>query len=1060
MNLGEYSIAKKTITLVFTVGAVIAGMQAYNNLGRLEDPEFTIKDALITTAYPGASAAEVEKEVSNTIEKAVQEMGQLKRVKSMSMRGLSVVTATMKDKYDKKALPQVWDELRRKVGDAQGQLPPGAGPSVVNDDFGDVYGVYIAITGDGYSQREIKDFANFLRRELLLVQDVKRIAFWGAEQEAIFVEMNREKLANLGISQQQIYDQMKAKNLVSNAGRAKVGPEYLAIEPTGEFESEEDLRNLLISDPGSGAQIYLGDVAEIYRGYLEPPNQVLRESYKTYWKGNKKIDDQTLGSVVPSTSEYEVRTHHYAPAIGLAISTVDGGNVVTMGNALVERFQELKPQIPLGMQVHVISNQAASVEQSVNGFMANLIAAVVIVVVVLLFFMGLKSGILIGAVLFITICASFIVMDYYSILLERISLGALIIALGMLVDNAIVVTEGMKVRIESGQDKRKAAREVVGQNQYPLLGATFVAVLAFGAIGLSQDSTGEYCRSLFQVLLISLLMSWVTAVTITPLFCVMAFRKTQTEGDEPPADPYGGLLFRVYRSFLETAIRFRWLTTAVVIILFIASVYGFGFLKNSFFPPSTRPQFMVDLWLPEGTHIRETEKVAGRLADYAMSFSNTQSVATHVGNGALRFLLTYAPEKMNSAYAQLLVNVFDSKQIDEMSAKLEGWMNENLVSGMGYTKKFMLGPGEGGKIQIRLSGPSADVLRALSREARTILEEDGGAKALRSDWGDRVKVIQPAIAETQARRLGIDRPMVATTLEASFDGNRVGIFRESDEVSEDRILPIVARPPEKERGTIDSIYDLSIFSPAADRMIPMRQVLTGFETTFEDPIIWRRNRIPTLTLHCDPVRGEASELLERVRERIETLVPAKIQAGQVSPDYFMEWGGEFESSRDAQAALSGSIPMFVAIMVLIVIMLFNNLRQPLIIFLTVPLALIGITFGLLLFDQPFGFMALLGALSLSGMLIKNAIVLIDQININAEAGMAPYEAVIDSGVSRMRPVMMAAATTVLGLLPLLADAFFIAMAVTIMFGLSFATVLTLIFVPVLYTMFYGIKKGA
>lgn len=1058
MNIAEYSIQKKTVTLALTLILTIGGLAFYERLGRLEDPEFTIKDALIITPYPGATAEEVEKEVSNEIEKAVQELGQLEEVESMSQRGLSIVTATIKDKFDKSTLPQVWDELRRKVNDYQKNLPPGAGPSLVNDDCGDVYGVYIALTGDGHSYSELKDAANFLRRELLQAQDVKRVVFWGNQPEAVYVEMHREKMANLGVSQRQIYQALQAKNLVTNAGRVKVGSEHLSISPTGEFKSEKDFANLLISDPGFDQQIYLGDVATITRGYVDPPSNILRHNGKTYRRAEEILRGKDLETTDLSGPDITEETILGEPAIGIAISTVAGGNVVTMGEDLENRIQELMPQLPLGMDLQVISNQAESVEIAVGGFMANLIAAVVIVIVVLLFFMGLKSGILIGAILFITISASFILMGYYQIMLERISLGALIISLGMLVDNAIVVTEGMKVRIEGGQDKLKAAREVVSQNQYPLLGATLIAVIAFAPIGLSQDTTGEYCRSLFQVLLISLLMSWLTAVTVTPLFCVMAFTKSAMGEYGEPVDPYGGFIFRFYKQCLEIAIRFRWVTVAIVLVLFLASLFGFGFLKQSFFPPSTRPQLMVELWMPEGTHIRDTEKAASKAEEFVISLNNVVSVHTHVGGGAPRFLLTYTPEKSNSAYALLLVTVLDAGLIDSMIPEIETWLDRNFTDGMGYTKKFMLGPGEGGKIQAEFSGPDPGVLRELATEGMRILEQDGGAKGLRHDWRDRVKVVQPVLSEAQARRAGIDRTEVALALQAAFEGTQVGVYREGTVPQEDRIIPIISRPPWEERGDIDFVNDLLIYSPAADQMIPLRQVISRFDTVFEDQIVRRFNREPAITIHCDPKEGVASELLNRVKNRIEGILPAKIEAGEIPPGYALRWQGEYSDSADAQAALAGSVPMFVIIMIMIVIILFNNLRQPLIIWLTVPLAIIGVVAGLLAFDQPFGFMALLGSLSLSGMLIKNAIVLIDQVNINLENGMNAYDAVIDSGVVRMRPVLMAAATTVLGMAPLLADAFFVAMAVAIMFGLTFATVLTLVFVPVLFTIFYRVRK--
>ncbi|MCA9431200.1 MAG: efflux RND transporter permease subunit, partial [Candidatus Omnitrophica bacterium] len=982
MNIAEYSIQKRTITLVLTFLAFVGGLKSYQQLGRLEDPEFTIKDALVITPYPGASAEDVEVEVTNSIEKACQQLGQLKEIKSISYRGLSIVTATIKDKYDRSSLPQVWDELRRKVGDAQRDLPPGAGPSLVNDDFGDVYGIYFALTGDGYSYKEIKDFADLLKRELLLVPDVKKIAYWGDQKEAIYIQMQREKMANLGITQERIYETLESKNLAIDGGRVPVDKFYVTINPTGEFSSVDQFKTLLVSEPGSDQQVYLGDIATIKRGYVDPPTNLLRTSRKIYSKDGKVLKWNELDGIDPGDSALSVTETVGNPAIAMAISTVDGGNVVTMGEALERRMKELIGQAPIGMEFQIISHQSDSVSKAVNSFVINLLEAVVIVIVVLMVFMGLKSALLIGFILFLTICASFIVMDMQGIMLERISLGALIIALGMLVDNAIVVTDGMRLRIERGEDKLKVAREVVGQNQMPLLGATFVAVLAFGAIGLSQDSTGEYCRSLFSVLLISLLLSWLTAVTVTPLLCTMFFKPSSQSESGEESDPYGGGLYRGYKSLLETAIRFRWITVAIVLALFFSALFGFGFLKNSFFPPSTRPQFMVDVWLPEGTHIRETEKALEGLEKHLLSYQNTKSVATHVGGGAARFLLTYAPEKTNSAYAQMLVDVFDYKQIDSMQKQIQDWMDNHMPDALAYTNKFRLGPGDGGKIQARFSGPDPTTLRNLVYEAMDIVEKDGGSQALRQNWRERVPVVRPVLAETQAARHGIQRTDVASALQAAFQGKTVGVFREGNTRSEDRIIPIVSRPSEEERLDVDNINDVQIYSPAADRMIPIRQVITHFETVYENQIVWRFNRRPTITIHCDPRTGEASELHGRIKEPFERLIPEKQAAGTLPDGYMMEWGGEYESSQKAQAGLSRSLPTFLMLMVLIVIMLFNNLRQPLIIWLTVPLALIGVAAGLLLFDQPFGFMALLGALSLSGMLIKNAIVLMDQINVN------------------------------------------------------------------------------
>ncbi len=1009
MNIAEYAIQKRTITYVLTMLLLVGGLSAYMKIGRLEDPEFTIKDAQITTTYPGATAREVEEEVTDLIERAAQALGQVKRVTSKSERGLSTVTVTIKDKYGKAILPQVWDELRRKVGDVQRNLPPGAGPSLVNDDFGDVYGIYLALYGEGFSMAELERVGKLLRRDLLLAQDVKRVTLFGVLPEVVYVEMARDKMAQLGITEADIYAKLKAENLVIDAGSVDVGPQRVTLRPSGEITSVARLGGILISKTNDRL-VYLRDVATVSRGYQEPPDVIFH------------FDGQ--------------------PAIGLAISTVDGGNVVSMGQALKQRMAQLTAQIPAGIHVGIISMQSDTVVESVNGFVINLIEAVAIVIVVLLLFMGARSGLIIGVVLVVTIAGSFIVMNLIGVVLQRISLGALIIALGMLVDNAIVVCEGMLIRIERGDDKLRSARDVVAQNQFPLLGATIVAIMAFGPIGLSQDNTGEYCRSLFQVLSISLFTSWITAITVTPLLCVVLFNpKPQTAGQTQ--DAYQGALFRIYRRFLCICLRFRWICVAIILALLAAAALSFSSLEMSFFPPSTRPQFMVDFWLPAGTDIRATAARAATVEQFLKQQEHVTAVNATIGQGTMRFILTYAPEKRDSAYALFIVSVDDYRVINTLLPQLQAALEQAQPDAIVCVKKFLLGPNDGGRIQVRFSGPRGDVLRSLAEQTMDIMRADAGARSVHSDWRERVPDILPAVIPDAAERAGLTRPQICNTLKRAFDGLTIGIYRDKD-----ILLPIIARPPASERLNAANLGNLQIYSPVAGKTIPVRQVVASFWGGFEDWSIWRRHRQPTITVHCDQRSGNASTLFEKLRPAIAAL--------PVPPGYLREWGGEYENSIDAQAGLAKTTPLFVLIMILTTIILFNSLRHPLIIWLTVPCAIIGVTFGLLGANQPFGFMSLLGLLSLSGMLIKNAIVLIDEINTQIAQGLPPYQGVVDAAVSRIRPVSMAAATTVLGMAPLLQDAFFIAMAVAIMAGLTFATILTMILVPVLYTIIFRI----
>ena len=1011
MKIAEVTIKNNVITSVMIFLAVVIGIISYGQMGRLEDPEFTIKDIVITTLYPGATAEEVEEEVTDVIEQAAQQLGQTKEVVSESHVGFSLVTVTMKDKYDKKSMPQVKDELRRKINDAVSKLPPGAGRPVVNDDYGDVYGVYIAFTGDNYSIAELNDYLKFLKRELLLVQDVKKVEIFGNIPEVIYVEMKRERMSQLGISQEQIYKALASKNLVSDAGKVTVGPDYIPIHPSGEFTSVEQFGNLLISKTPERL-IYLKDVAQIRRGYKDPPTYMQRFNGK--------------------------------PSLALGISCVDGGNVVVMGEALEKRFKELKAFAPAGIESGIISMQSQAVTQAVNGFVVNLIEAIIIVIIVLLIFMGVRSGLIIGAVLLITICASFIIMKSEGIVLQRISLGALIIALGMLVDNAIVITEGMLIKIESGEDKIKAANDIVSQTMFPLLGGTLVAITAFGVIGLSEDSTGEYCRSLFQVVGISLLMSWFTAISVTPFLCAKFIKPKPRKDGEEAVDPYGGGFFLVYKKFLSSCLRLRWLTIAIMVVLLALSIFGFKYVDKSFFPPSTRPQFMIDCWRFEGTDIYDTEKSAIKIEKYLKKLEHVTDITTIIGQGAARFLLTYTAEKNDSCYFTFLVSVDDPKYLSDLISKVQKHLDQTELDIISVVKPFEMGPGGGAKIEARFSGPDSKVLRALAEKSMKLMYESEEAKGIRIDWKEMIPVVEPILLEAQASRTGIERPDVCQTLQMTFDGTKAGIYRERD-----TLLNILARAPKKERDNVAYINNIQIWSPAADKMIPLRQVVAGFKTVFKDSIRFRKNRRLTITVQCDPKKGPASVLFAKLKPQIEAL---KLPSG-----YMLEWGGEYENSSDAQAGLAANAPLFLLIMILIVIFLFNSIKKTLVIWLTVPLAMIGITAGLLIAGQPFGFMALLGMLSLVGMQIKNAIVLIDEFNTQMKTGKTPFQAILDSAVSRIRPVSMAAATTVLGMMPLLLDDFFKAMAVTIMFGLTFACVLTMVVVPVFYAIIFNVK---
>jgi multidrug efflux pump subunit AcrB len=643
--------------------------------------------------------------------------------------------------------------------------------------------------------------------------------------------------------------------------------------------------------------------------------------------------------------------------------------------------------------------------------------------------------------------------------MERISLGALIIALCMLTDNAIIIIEGIKVGIESGRNKLEVVREVVSQNQWPLFGATAIGIIGFAAIGLSEDSTGEYCNSLFWVILISLSLSWVSSITITPLLSYLMFKPltgSSTDAAKPAADPYDSLPFRIYRQMLVAALRMRWLVLVICGVAMVVAGYGFTKIDQSFFPPATRPQFMVDCFLPSGMHIRETEAFAEQVETYLQQQPGVAHVSSFIGGGGLRFLLVYSPEPENRAFVQFLVDVEDADQIAGLIPVVQRHLDEQHPNANAVVKKFLLGPGSGGRIQARFRGPDLARLREIASQAMAILDADGNALCVRSDAREREKALRPALFESQARRNGITRVEVSEALQLGFEGQAVGLYREPGSSGggvfplESRLLPIVARPPLAEREDVDRLASMQIWSPVAGRMIPLSQVVSDVEFAWEDPVVMRRNRHPTVTVHADPRTGLPSQLFGRVREPIEAL--------ELPPGYSLEWGGEHEDSRDARAALARPLPYVLALMMFIVVCLFNSIRTTALIWIVMPMSIIGVVAGLLLTGFPFGFMALLGVIALAGELIKNQIVVLSKIIGEIEGGKSPWNAILDGGTSKMRPVCMVVLTTVLGSIPLLKDPFFGAMAVCIMFGLTFAALLSLIVTPVLYAIFFNVQE--
>ncbi|MGK0190028.1 MAG: multidrug efflux pump subunit AcrB [Lentimonas sp.] len=1014
MNLAEFTIKNRLLSVIFILITLFGGWSAYKNMPRFEDPEFTIRIAQIITQYPGASPSEVAEEVAEPLETALQQLQEVDVINSTSGDGICEIKVEIKYEFskDKSDLALIWNKVRNKMKDVESSLPPGASTPVVYDDFGDVYGIYYLLTGEGYTAAELRRYAKDLQSELLLVDGVAKVALKGESQEAIFVEISRQSIANLGLSISSIYSILAQQNAVVSAGNLQVGEQRIVIDPSGAIDSVEAIENLLVAPSADGKIIYLKDIANVWRGYTTPQRQIIR--------------------------------YNGQPAISMGISNVQGANVVKMGDAVNAKIADSLSLRPIGMELNEYYHQGTVVQESVDAFVLNVLAALVIVIVTLLIFMGLRPALVIGGILLLTIFATLLTMDLSGIPMHRISLGALIIALGMMVDNAIVVTEGILVGMQQGKRRLEIAKEIVTQTRWPLLGGTLVGCMAFAPIGFAPGNTAEYTGDLFWVILISLLYSWIFALTLTPLFCYLSFKETDDVNSGPQEE---SAFMRGYKNFVKLTLKLRWPIVAAVVAMFFVSMWGFRFVTPGFFPASTTPQLVIDYWLPQGTDISRTDEDLKKLESELAEIEGVNKVHSLVGAGALRFMLIYDGESGNSSYGQILLGVEDYKILDGLIPEIQDHIDENYPNAQAKVWRFVTGPGGGSKIEATFKGPETDVLRSLAEQSKNIMIADGAALSIKDTWRNQVSVIEPIYSETKGRQAGVSREDLAAALQTNFSGQTVGVYREGDD-----LLPIMVRAPEAEREGIENIQYVQVTSSVTGATVPIAQVTDGFRTIWRDGTLVREDRIWTISAQCDPTPGVTSaDLLNRLRPQIEAI--------DMPDGYTLEWDGEIGDSEESNEELMSTLPLGFGTMVLIVVILFGNLRQPIVIGLVVPLSIIGVVWGLVLTRTPMEFMGILGMLSLSGLLIKNAIVLVDQINLEITGGKARFDAIVDSATSRMRPVMMGTLTTVLGVIPLFFDAFFKSMSVVLVFGLTFATLLTLVFIPILYMIIFKIKPS-
>jgi len=1011
MNLASFGIEKRLVSALTTCLILLMGYLAYEALPRFEDPEFIIRQAKLITPYSGASAEEVTEEVTDVIETALQQLVGVKEITSTSYRGRSEITIEFEiaAAKNRSALNQRFTQLRAKISDIQNRLPPNADPIQIYDDFGDVFAQYYMITGEGFTLSQLYEYTKTLQKDLVLIPGVSKVNLIGVPQQVIYVEYSPNRLTQLGITSNQIAQLIEGQNLVTSAGHVTTGKQWLEISPSAAIDSLTAIESLVITDTSSNRSYRLGDIATVQHGLKEPAGTRL--------------------------------FHNGEPAIGIGISNKLGGNVVIMGDAVRDRIKALESLRPLGIELYFVSDQSSSVKASVSDFVSNVILALIIVIGTLLIFMGLRSGLLMGGILLVTVAGTLIGMYLYGLEMQRISLGALIIALGMLVDNAIVVVEGTLVRVQNGETAADAAVAVVERTKWPLLGGTLVGLLAFSPIGLSPDNTGEYAGSLFWTITIALLFSWLVAVWLTPYFCTLLLKANTTK----PVSTQENTFLRFYRTSLRQALKIRWVTLLVIFALFISALMSFSYVPQGFFPSSTRAQFVVDYTLPEGTDVKNTTQDITEIAQWIGKLEAVTNTHAAIGGGHLRFMLTYSAESANPAYGQILVDVNDYQKIDPLLNHIQQHISANYPDSLSKVWKFVLGPGGGSLIEARFSGADATVLRQLAEQAKGILSK-AGAISVKDNWRNQIKVLRPHINTENARRLGLSQADIAKAIATLYNGTPIGLYREGNEMRQ-----IIFRPHQTYRSNISNIHAIQIFSPVSGRYIPITQVVDNFDIILKNARLTRIDRSLTITAQADPPPGvNATTLFKKIR--------ADIEAIPLPDGYTFKWRGQHGASQDANAGLAKTMPLGFGVMIVIIFFLFNAVKQPLIIWLTVPLALIGVVYGLIFTQTPMEFVAILAILSLTGMLIKNAIVLIDETDHQIAEGKAGFNAIIDAAVSRVRPVVLGVLTTVLGVIPLLWDPFFKSLAIVIITGLSFATVLTLIVVPTLYAVFFKVHE--
>lgn len=1012
MNLSLFAIRQKTFVIFFATLCAIAGVYSYFDLGKLEDPSFTVKSAVVVTLYPGATAQEVEQLVTDKIETKIQEMGSLWKLRSLSRPGSSMIFVDLQEKYGTDELPQQWDLLRRKIQDVKLELPVQAQVSIVQDEFSEVYGMLFAVYGDDIPMHQLKDQARELQRRIKAVPGVKKVQLHGVNEQVVNIDVSEERLAESHISLAELVTQLNSQNVPVQTGDYHLGIENLRVAQSGQYRNVEDIRNLMLTtgQPGAGTgTLRLGDVADVHLSYQSP---ALTES-----------------------------RYNGQQAITLAVSPQDGINVVSIGDELTRVLQQFEAEQPLGTGVGVIAYQPTEVMKSINNFVLNLLESIVIVVVVLLVFMGWRSATIVGVSLLLTILFTLVYMNLTGVDLQRVSLGSFILALGMLVDNAIVIVDLFAAKLRKGIERTTAVRESVQEMALPLLGATVIACLGTAPVLLSQTDSAEFSLSIVQVLCSSLLLSWVVAMVVTPLMCWAFIKASGQDESSAPRSKAARLYHQAVNWTVENPKR----ALALVLPLLLLTVLSAPLLKVNFMPSSDRSIVFLDYWLPSGGRIDNVSQDMKAIEQWLLQQPEVASISSYVGESAPRFSVTIEPEPLDQSYGQILINTKQFDDIAPLVARGDAWLASRFPYAEPRFRPLKLATKDKFSIEARFEGPDPKVLKQLSAQAQAILQAHPDTKYIRDDWRQESKVMTPIINQAAARQAGVTRADIALAISRATEGVQIGTLRHQDDM-----IPIKLRSA---NGSLENLESLPVRSVLGQHSVPLGQVIDGIEITGEESMIWRRNRLPAITVQAD-VKGEttASEVRKALAPQLEAIT---LPAG-----YEMHWGGEYYDEKRSIDDLMEQNPKAAVMMLIILVALFNAYRQPIIIFTTLPLASIGIIWALLLTDKPFGFMAIVGMICLSGMIIKNGIVLLDQIELERRSGRTLAEAVKEATLNRTMAISMAALTTVLGMVPLLTDSLFDQMAATIIGGLVAASVLSLFIMPALYMLFFRAEQQA